>query len=190
MELLERLTNAEIVCDQCGTKYGKRQYFQVEYQQANCQVCGKEDLCTGVSAYGYLGIGIALLMAKQDIRQQSKTVADYMNKLSDEEVSDIVEQIEDGITIALQLTEEELFALHDMLEYVEDNEEFELDEPCLSVISKVKELYGENANYSLSPAMKAYNEKYGTWGQSSTEDWIRWLGFRDAFEMLNNKTEE
>jgi hypothetical protein len=53
-----------------------------------------------------------------------------------------------------------------------------------SIEKKITELYQDNCvKYELSPAMVAYNKKYGTFGFDSKMDTARWEGFRDAFVM-------
>jgi hypothetical protein len=53
-----------------------------------------------------------------------------------------------------------------------------------SVEKKITELYEDHCvKYELSPAMAAYNKKYGTFGFESELDTARWEGFRDAFVM-------
>ena len=53
-----------------------------------------------------------------------------------------------------------------------------------SVEEKITELYQDHCvKYELSPAMKAYNAKYGTFGFDSELDTARWEGFREAFVM-------
>jgi hypothetical protein len=53
-----------------------------------------------------------------------------------------------------------------------------------SVEEKITKLYQDHVvKYELSPAMVAYNKKYGTFGFDSEMDTARWEGFRDAFTM-------
>ena len=53
-----------------------------------------------------------------------------------------------------------------------------------SVEEKITELYQDHVvKYELSPAMVAYNKKYGTFGFDNELDTARWEGFRDAFVM-------
>jgi len=81
-------------------------------------------------------------------------------------------------------TEAEIDALCDVLD------DFEPTTPTDSFASAAQKLTALHddycVKYSLSPALGAYNQKYGTWGHNDSEDWARWEGFRDAFEMMQN----
>jgi hypothetical protein len=61
----------------------------------------------------------------------------------------------------------------------EDPEDVPLFE---GIEKKITELYEDNCvRYELSPALKAYFAKYGTYGTESEIEMARWEGFRDAF---------
>jgi hypothetical protein len=79
-------------------------------------------------------------------------------------------------------TEEEVEALCDMLD---DYEPTTPTDSFVSAAQKLAALYDDHCvKYSLSPALEAYNQKYGTWGTGNPEDVARWEGFRDAFTMM------
>ena len=96
--------------------------------------------------------------------------------------------------ITLKLTEEEVGFLHECLDVIVDNHESlcsgHADNPTdvalfEGIEKKISELYADYCiKFELSPALKAYNEKYGTWGSEDEEEMKRWEGFRDAFVML------
>ena len=60
-----------------------------------------------------------------------------------------------------------------------------------SIEKKITDLYDDHCvRYELSPALKAYYEKYGTWGTENEAEVARWHGFRDAFSLLYEITEQ
>ena len=74
--LLTRLGRADVVCKDCGTKYGKYSVGCSSTWVGTCEVCGEEKPITEVRDYGYLAKGIHEEKAK--IAAQSKVVAKYM----------------------------------------------------------------------------------------------------------------
>ena len=189
--LLTKLTQADICCHDCGKLYGKYSVGCSSTWVAQCDVCGETKGCTEVRDYGYLGKGISELQGT--IKEQSKKVANYMASvgpiLNDDEFYDevLVPPVYEQGEITMMLTEDEVgflnqsldvMAFHDM-----DAAEVALFE---SLEKKITALYEDNCvKYGLSPAMKSYHEKYGTWGSGSPEEEKRWEGFRDAFVMLS-----
>jgi hypothetical protein len=122
---------------------------------------------------------------KVRIKEQSKEVAEHMLTLENTRCS--VPEDEETLSytigdIACCFTEDEVVALKDMLEFVEEHEEYELDEPCKDVINKVFDLYDDHCvKYQLSPALKKFHELYGTFGAENEEEDAKWVVFRDAF---------
>jgi hypothetical protein len=93
--------------------------------------------------------------------------------------------------ITLKLTEEEVGFLHECLDTICENHPGIKNNDLVDVTlfegieKKISELYADYCiKFELSPALKAYNEKYGTWGSEDDEEMKRWEGFRDAFVML------
>jgi len=205
--LLDRLTQADVVCSDCGTKYGKYSVGCSSVWEGTCNVCGEVKPITEVRDYGYLTKGIARLKGenyplsdltknlapgvKESIKKQSKSVADYMLSvgpiMTDGELDEeLVSSYEKG-EITLKLTEKEVAYLNHCLDVIsdagiEDEDVFLFEE----VEKKITELYADYCvKYGLSPALEAYNKKYGTWGTG--EDEQRWEGFRDAYNLLNKE---
>jgi hypothetical protein len=107
--------------------------------------------------------------------------------MNDDELEDaLTPSYEDG-EITLKLTEAEVAYLNHCMDVVSHASFDPEDEDIYSSVSeKVLALYEDYCiKYELSPALKAYNEKYGTWGSENDEEMKRWEGFRDAFVMLN-----
>ena len=94
--------------------------------------------------------------------------------------------------IACMFTEDEIGFLNECLDTIREHhpglKENDLVEVTLfeSIVEKITILYDDYCvKYELSPAMKAYLEKYGEFpGESDNE---KWEGFRDAFNLLNSK---
>jgi len=183
--LVDRLTQADLVCRDCGDKYGKYSVGCSSIYEGQCEVCGEAKPVTEVRDWGYLAKGIALARAQANIKEQSKEVAKHLFAnmqpiMTDEALeAELIPSYEQG-EISCSFNEDEIAALRDMLEFVEEHEEYELDEPCEVAINKVTDLYDDYCvKYGLSPALKAYYEKYGEWGTGEYQ--LRWEGFRDAF---------
>jgi len=197
LNLINRLMNANVVCSDCGRKYGKYSVGCSSVWEGECGVCGERKPITEVRDYGYLTKGINEL--KGNIKEQSKVVANYMASvgpiMNDDELEDCLTASYEQGEITLKLTQEEVAFLNECLDVIVDNHEslcpghaanptdvalFE------SIESKITDLYTDYCvKFELSAAMKAYSEKYGDFpGESDNE---RWEGFRDAFTMLNSK---
>jgi len=60
---------------------------------------------------------------------------------------------------------------------------------CLfeGIEQKITDLYADECvTYSLSPALKAYYEKYNEYPGEDNE---KWEGFRDCFEMISKEAQ-
>lgn len=185
--LVERLTQADVVCSDCGDKYGKYSVGCSSTWEGQCHVCGETKSITEVRDWGYLAKGIALARAQANIKSQSKEVADYMLGvgpiMNDDELEDELTPSYEQGELTCKFTEEEVTALATLIDDVAEKYPPGQDVALDSVFEKILELYGDYCvKYELSPALKAYHEKYGTWGTG--EDEARWEGFRDAFMML------
>ena len=192
--LLERLTQADICCRECGEKYGKYSVGYSSVWMGTCGVCGEERSVTEVRDWGYLTKGINDLKDKN--KQQSAEVAKYMLTqepiMTDEELDDAFTASYEQGEITLKLTEEEVGFLNECLDVIVDNHESlcgdasECPEDVAlfeSIEKKISALYQDYCTkYTLSPAIIEYNKKYGTWGQG--EDVERWLKFKDNYGML------
>lgn len=183
--LVTRLTQADVVCKDCGQAYGKYSVGCSSTWVGQCHVCDEIKPVTEVRDWGYLAKGIAMARAQANIKEQSKEVAQYMLAnmqpiMTDEALEEeLIPSYEQG-EISCSFNEDEVAALKDMLEFVEEHEEYELDDPCKAAINKVFDLYDDYCvKYELSPALQAYYEKYGEYGTGEYQ--LRWEGFRDAF---------
>ena len=191
MNLLNKLRTADVVCKDCGTEYGKYSVGCSSTWQGTCGVCGEDKPVTEVRDWGYLTEGIHA--EKSKIKEQSLEVANYMKcqeEIASQEEDETV-SYEQG-EIACMFTEDEIGFLNECLDTIQEHhpglKDNDLVEVTLfeSIVEKITTLYDDYCvKYELSPALKAYNEKYGTWGIG--EDEARWEGFRDAFELLNSK---
>jgi hypothetical protein len=192
LSLLERLTQADVCCRDCGSKYGKYSVGCSSVWEGTCDVCGETKPITEVRDWGYLGRGIQEL--KGNIKKQSKTVANYMETvgpiMGDDELEDCLTASYEQGEITLKLTEDEVAFLNECLDTIVENHptlcpghtnEDPEDVPLFEGIEKkITELYEHNCiRYELSPALKAYYAKYGEYGTGEYE--LRWEGFRDAF---------
>lgn len=182
--LLTRLLTAEVVCRDCGSKYGKYSVGCSSTWNGTCGVCGERKPITEVRDWGYLTKGINEL--KGNIKEQSKVTASYMASvgpiMNDAELEDALTASYEVGEITLKLTEKEVAALSELAEDHCDNYPGAAFE---SLWEKIEDLYQDYCvKYELSPALKAYNAKYGTWGSENDEEMKRWEGFRDAFVML------
>jgi hypothetical protein len=136
---------------------------------------------------------------KARIKEQSKILAEHLATvgpiMNDDELEAALEEnkpsYEQG-EITLKLTEEEVALLNECLDTIVENHptlcpghtnEDPEDVPLFEGIEKkITELYEHNCvRYELSPALKAYFAKYGTYGTESEIEMARWEGFRDAF---------
>lgn len=64
MTFLEKLLAADIVCKDCGAKYGKYSVGCSSSRMGECHVCGERKSVTEVRDYGYLEKGIQELRGK------------------------------------------------------------------------------------------------------------------------------
>jgi hypothetical protein len=136
---------------------------------------------------------------KETIKQQSKEVAEYMRTqepiMTDEDLDRVMNPSYLKGKIECWFTEEEVGFLNECLDTIgEFHSTIQSEEAGIlvpedvalfeSVEEKITELYQDHVvKYELSPAMKAYSAKYGTFGFESELDTARWEGFRDAFVM-------
>ena len=66
--LLKLLRDAEVVCFDCGTKYGEPRGGVSSMWMAKCNVCGEEKVVTETRDYRYLAKGIQELSTKKHQR--------------------------------------------------------------------------------------------------------------------------
>jgi hypothetical protein len=94
--------------------------------------------------------------------------------------------------IECRFTEDEVAFLNECLDTIQEYhcslqyDASETNDVALfeSIEKKITELYEDHCvKYGLSPAMKAYHAKYGTFGNEDAYDLGRWDGFREAFVM-------
>ena len=196
MTLLNKLLSADVVCRDCGHKYGKYSVGCSSVWPGTCGVCGEAKPVTEVRDYGYLSKGINEL--KGNIKEQSKEVADYMLSvgpiMNDDEMEDCLTASYEQGDITLKLAEDEVAFLNECLDIISEHHPGLIKPDVVdvalfeSIEKKVVDLYDDYCvKYELSPALKAYNAKYGTWGSENDEEVKRWEGFRDAFVMLQEK---
>ena len=131
---------------------------------------------------------------KAKIKEQSKEVAKHMLTqepiMTDEDLDRVMNPSYLKGKIECWFTEEEVGLLNECLDTIgefhpslspafADPNEVTLFE---NIEKKITELYQDHCvKYELSPAMKAYNKKYGTFGFDSELDTARWEGFRAGF---------
>jgi hypothetical protein len=194
MTLLTKLLQADVVCRECGAKYGKYSVGCSSVWEGTCDVCDQKKPVTEVRDWGYLGKGIQEL--KGNIQEQSKKVASYMESvgpvMTDEELEDELTPSYEQGEITLKLTEDEVGFLNECLDVIVDNheslcaghsnenpEDIKLFE---SIEKKITELYDDHCvKYELSPALKKFYELYGTYGTENEQERAKWEVFRDAF---------
>jgi len=160
--LIDRLQTADVVCKDCGIKYGKYSVGCSSMWTGTCHVCGERKPITEVRDYGYLQPGIDALQ-KENEEPASYELGEY----------------------SLMLTSEEVVFLNHCLDVIaeagvkdEDVEVFE------GLGSKLGELYADYCvEYKLSPVTAAYYKKYGTFGLLP-EEAEHYRKFKDNYEML------
>lgn len=196
--LVKRLTQADVVCKDCGSTYGKYSVGVSSTWEGQCHVCGETKPVTEVRDWGYLAKGIALAKAQANIKEQSKVVAEHIMNvgpiLNDDELEEELAPSYEHGEVTLKLTEEEVGFLAECLDLIQEfhsglspevNDEISVS-LFKGIDKKITELYNDYCvKYQLSPALVAYNKKYGTWGTG--DDKARWEGFSDAFMMLSSK---
>ena len=180
LNLINRLTTADLVCADCGLKYGKYSVGCSSVWEGMCGVCGETKSVTEVRDYGYLQRGICA--EKLKIKGQSKEVAEYIASAEDC-YEDQPASYEEG-ELTCKFTVDEVTALAEVLNAYEgenppgENTDFD------SAFMKIMELYGDECvEYSLSPVTAAYYKKYGTYGLSLDEA-HRYQTFKDNYGML------
>jgi hypothetical protein len=206
----EKLLCAEVVCRDCGDKYGKYSVGCSSVWLGTCDVCDEHKPVTEVRDWGYLTKGINELKPrrpaepfsnltenftperKAKIKEQSKEVADYMKSQEPTLTEREVASYERG-DITLKLTEEEVGFLnecldtlqefHSTLQPEEDGWRVPEDIALFEQIErKITDLYDNHCvHYSLSPALKKFHELYGTYGTENEQEQAKWTVFRDAF---------
>jgi hypothetical protein len=84
--LYNKLLTADVVCRDCGSKYGKYSVGCSSMWEGTCDVCDQTKPVTEVRDWGYLTKGLHEL--KENIKEQSKEVAEYMaNQETDNKVT-------------------------------------------------------------------------------------------------------
>ncbi len=186
MVTLSTLVSADVICNDCGTKYGKYSVGCSSRWEGTCDVCGETKGVTEVRDYGYLAKGINELKNQKPI-------------MTDEELDEELTAPYELGEITLKLTEDEVGFLNECLDTIVENHPsicagHNADNPedvalFESIEKKITALYEDNCvKYSLSPAMKAYYEKYNSFGTG--EDSERWEIFRDAYNMALGRGNE
>ena len=187
--LVERLTQADVGCRDCGDKYGKYSVGCSSTWEGQCHVCGETKPITEVRDWGYLAKGIALARAQANIKVQSKEVADYMlgvgPTMNDDELEDELTPSYEQGEITCKFTEAEVDVLSAILDVFSEDHPPGKDVVFDSVFEKIRELYDDNCvTFELSPALEKFHELYGTYGTENDVERAKWEGFRDAFVML------
>jgi hypothetical protein len=144
--LYQKLLSAEVVCRDCGSKYGKYSVGCSSTSMGICDVCEQDKPITEVRDWGYLTKGINELKAwrpaqpfsdltegfpperKARIKEQSKILAEHLATvgpiMNDDELEAALEEnkpsYEQG-EITLKLTEEEVAFLNECLDTIVEN---------------------------------------------------------------------
>jgi len=181
-QLIDKLQNANVVCQDCGRKYGVYSVGCSSVWEGVCNVCGETKPVTEARDYGYLITGILQIIKEGETKAKIKEqVETFMEELHTDEIEDASYEIGD---ITCKFTEAELTALAKVLDAHEEEHPPGWNVDYDSAFEKVMELYGDNCvKYNLSPAMKKFHELYGTYGIENEVEVARWEGFRDAFNM-------
>ena len=104
--------------------------------------------------------------------------------MTDDELDGVMMASYEEGELTCKFTEAELIALAEVLNAHEEEHPPGWNIDYDSAFEKIMELYGDNCvKYELSPAMVAYNKKYGTFGFDNELDTARWEGFREAFTV-------
>ena len=112
--LIARLTTADLVCGDCGVKYGQYSAGRSSMQLGHCQVCGGNKQLFEVRDFGYLQRGICA--EKLKAKDQSKEVAEYLSTFEDNDNPAVY----DFGHIRLMLTDEEVGYLNQCLDVISD----------------------------------------------------------------------
>ena len=190
--LLTCLVQADLVCRDCGSKYGKYSVGCSSTWEGTCEVCGDRKGVTEVRDWGYLDKGIQEL--KGTVKTQSAKVADYMASvgpiMTDEDLDKVMNPSYLQGDIECKFTEYEVALLNECLDTIQESHPSlspafaDPDEVALfeSIEKKITELYQDHClKYELSPALRKYHELYGTYGTENDGDQRRWDVFREAF---------
>jgi hypothetical protein len=124
--LYQKLLTAEVICRDCGDKYGKYSVGCSSTWLGTCDVCDEHKPVTEVRDWGYLTKGINELKPrrpaepfsnltkdftperKAKIKEQSKEVAAYMKSqepiMTDEELDKAMKETEDKVTYKSAIT--------------------------------------------------------------------------------------
>jgi hypothetical protein len=141
--LLEKLTQADICCRECGQKYGVYSVGVSSTWIAECPICGETKGCTETRDWGYLTKGINELKAwrpvqpfseltkgfpperKAKIKEQSKILAEHLATvgpiMNDDKLEDCLTASYEQGEITLKLTEEEVAFLNECLDTIGEN---------------------------------------------------------------------
>jgi hypothetical protein len=193
--LYQKLASADLVCKDCGKKYGRYSVGCSSFWVGTCDVCGEEKSVTEVRDFGYLGKGLQEL--RENIKEQSKQVAEYIKSqepiLTEGELDEALTASYERGEITLKLTEEEVGFLNECLDTIAEKhpsvsghnaDELKTEDVRLfeSIEKKITDLYDDYCvRYSLSPALKKFHELYGTFGTENEQEQAKWVVFRDAF---------
>jgi hypothetical protein len=190
--LLTRLTQADICCSDCGSKYGSYSVGCSSVWEGTCGVCGETKPITEVRDWGYLTKGINEL--RGNVKEQSKGVADYMLSvgpiMNDDELEGALSASYEQGDLTLKLTEDEVGFLNECLDTLQEYhcslqfDASETNDVALfeSIERKITDLYEDNCvKYELSPALKKFHELYGTYGTENDVERAKWGVFNDAF---------
>jgi hypothetical protein len=143
--LYQKLLTAEVVCRDCGDKYGKYSVGCSSTWEGTCDVCEQDKPVTEVRDWGYLGKGISELKAwrpaqpfseltkdfpperRKRIKEQSKILAEHLATLdpimNDDELEAALEENKRSYErgeITLKLTEEEVAFLNECLDTIQE----------------------------------------------------------------------
>ena len=139
--LQQKLLSADVICSECGSRYGKYSVGCSSHWMGTCDVCGKDRPVTEVRDYGYLSKGLAELGAlkvdpfakltesfpperKAKIKEQSKVVASYMASvgpiMSDKELDDVMLASYEEGELTCKFTEEEVGFLNECLDTLQE----------------------------------------------------------------------
>ena len=184
-QLIKKLENACVVCRDCGNKYGVYSVGCSSVWEGVCNVCGETKGVTETRDYGYLMTGIRKLL-----KEDADCILTQEPIMTDEDLDKVMNPSYLQGDIECKFTEYEVAFLNECLDTIGESHPSlspafaDPDEVALfeSVEKKITELYQDHCvKYELSPAMKAYNAKYGTFGFNSELDTARWEGFRAGF---------
>jgi hypothetical protein len=177
---LSTLLSADVICRDCGTRYGTYSVGCSSVWEGTCDVCGERKGITEVRDYGYLQKGITELKNQKPI-------------MTDEELGEVLAPYEFG-EITLKLTEEEVAFLNECLDTIQESHPtlrpdaggYAVPEDVLlfeGIEKKITALYEDNCvKYSLAPAMKAYIARYGA--IPGPDDDAKWEIFRDTYNWM------